>query len=337
MNLGLVNTGMFANAAFISAEVSPTSSHFYLIALAGGEGTRFSPISTPDRPKQFCQITSESAMLSESVSRFTDPIPGTIRFLKNNVVVPTQSRYVGLVKETLPFVLENNIIGQSANRNTAPAIILAMQMIAARDPLAVVVCAPTDQWIGDVAAFRGDLTKAVMAASTYGGLYTFGIHPEWAEPGFGYIHAPGLKNTDSHIRVSKFEEKPSLDTALQYLDTGDYYWNSGMFVSRAMDFLNAMRMFQPEMMTASSRAIGLSDTDKPLDQLAIKHFLNETPSISIDVALMQKAAAAGMLNVFKLSSPWSDVGTWKSVEVLAKKGEVTLSKKVREVLAKAEV
>jgi mannose-1-phosphate guanylyltransferase len=256
--------------------------HAYAIILAGGEGTRFVPYSTPEKPKQFLGVIDEKrTMIQQAYDRISRFVPGERCF------VATNDRYEGLVAEQLPDIPSENVIGEPKKKNTAPAIALASKLIHSRDPEAVTLFTPADHYIPDTASAVKSFEQAAEFANDGKHLVTFGIVPTFPSPEYGYIHeGEAIGSSGSHV-VKEFVEKPDVDTAKGYMDSGHYYWNN--------------------------------------------KFFNEVQAISIDYAVMEKADNVA---VFPFPAQWSDIGTWQSLDELAKRFKITLPAEVQGHLEK---
>lgn len=277
------------------------------VIMAGGTGSRLWPMSRELYPKQFLRLYGNNSMLQETVTRLKG-----LNVSEPLVICNEQHRF--LVAEQLRHIgqLSNNIILEPVGRNTAPAITLAALSAVAQgdDPLLLVLAA--DHVISDPAAFH----KAVRSAVSYadkGMLVTFGIVAEEPETGYGYIQRGALlgSNLEPVFRVQRFVEKPDLQTALQYLETGEYYWNSGMFLFRASRFLEEIAQFRPDILEACKVSIASSQTDTHQDFIRVeKQAFIACPDESVDYAVMEKTSDA---IVVPLDAGWNDVGSWSAL------------------------
>ncbi|MFA4874389.1 MAG: sugar phosphate nucleotidyltransferase, partial [bacterium] len=303
-----------------------------LVVLAGGIGRRFEPYSTEDRPKQFLQITSkDSSMLQQTIDRFRSTVPA------QRIWVATNARYMDKVKEQVPDLPDANIVGEPMMRNTAPAIATLMYRLAARDPNSVAVIVPSDHYIEDPERFLSQVAGAVSFAVTSGGLITFGIDPTLPSPEYGYIkRGTEVPGSPGVYRVENFVEKPSVETAQQYLESRDYYWNSGMFVWGTQAFLRNLAIHQPVMHAGLEAVYGGQPADVPLSQRLLTSYFEPLTPKSIDYALMEPAADAGRVAVLPFDregrNSWSDVGTWASLGRLVDAGKVDPPEAVMEHL-----
>ena len=287
------------------------------VLLSGGSGTRLWPLSREAYPKQFLALAGERTMLQDTWQRVAalagDTAPIVVANEEHRFLAAEQLRQVGM--EHAAIVLE------PVGRNTAPAIAAAALHAVAQgdDPLLLVL--PSDHVVRDVPAFQAAV-RAAMPAALDGGLVTFGIVPESAETGFGYIQAEAghpeagspqaSRSTagDERVRrVLRFVEKPDAATAQRYIDAGDYYWNSGMFLFRASRYLDELERFRPDILAAVRAAFGAAQRDGDFIRLDRAAFA-ASPSDSIDYAVMEKTDRAMVLPV---DIGWNDVGSWSAL------------------------
>lgn len=281
----------------------------YGVIMAGGSGTRFWPKSTKKVPKQFLNLFGERTMIQATFDRLDDYIP------EKQCMVVTNRRYVDTVKKQLPELDPSLIIGEPVARNTAPCIAAAAAMLATLDPEAVMVVLPADHIISDNKAFLKILKKAVQVAVEDESLVTIGITPDRPETGYGYIHfndsISDRKNLTNVYEVVEFTEKPELDKARSFVKSGNYLWNSGMFVWKADIILKAFQKYQPEIFE------NLWDwTSDSVSGPVLEKFFQSCPSISIDYGIMEKAED---VRVIPGEIGWNDVGSWKALYELAQK------------------
>ncbi|MBV6821017.1 mannose-1-phosphate guanylyltransferase/mannose-6-phosphate isomerase [Rahnella sp. PD12R] len=277
------------------------------VIMAGGTGSRLWPMSRELYPKQFLRLHGEQSMLQETVTRLnglgaSEPL----------VICNEEHRF--LVAEQLRQInrLSKNIILEPVGRNTAPAITLAAlsAIDEGSDPLLLVLAA--DHVIENPEAFHQAVQNAIPFAEQ-GKLVTFGIVPTGPETGYGYIQR-GMElssNAESVFRVQRFVEKPNLPTALQYLETGEYYWNSGMFLFRAKRFLEEMATFRPDILQACLKAIETLEPDQQQNFIRVdKESFSACPDESVDYAVMEKTTDA---IVVALDAGWNDIGSWAAL------------------------
>ncbi|MDR9417640.1 mannose-1-phosphate guanylyltransferase [Gracilimonas sp.] len=286
----------------------------YAVIMAGGAGTRFWPRSTRKLPKQFLSLFGEGTMIQNTASRIEALIP------QDRILVVTNDSYTNLVKEQLPGVPDENIVGEPVAKNTAPCVAIAAEMLYKKDPNATMVVLPADHHIENPGAFLQYLKAAIQKAESGEFLVTVGIEPDSPETGYGYIHGDNSTketyNDKSVYPVQAFKEKPDLETAQQFLETGDYYWNSGMFIWRAKSVLSAFENYLPEMYKLVKECgEGLYGDNH---QECINTFYRACESVSIDYGIMEDAK-----NVFVVPGEfgWNDVGSWTAAYELGNKDE----------------
>ena len=274
------------------------------VLLSGGSGTRLWPLSREAYPKQFLPLAGDDTMLQATwmrVAELAGAAPIVVANEEHRFLAAEQLRQVGAPSAA--------IVLEPVGRNTAPAIAAAALQASAdgADPLLLVL--PSDHVVRDAWAFR-DAVRRASAAAEAGALVTFGIVPESAETGFGYIQAdPGGKNVAGVRRVLRFVEKPDAATAQEYLDAGGYYWNSGMFLFRASRYLQELERFRPDILAAVRAAFAAAARDGDFIRLDKEAFA-ACPSDSIDYAVMEKTDAAMVLPV---DIGWNDVGSWSAL------------------------
>ncbi|WP_312946068.1 mannose-1-phosphate guanyltransferase [Superficieibacter sp.] len=280
----------------------------YPVVMAGGTGSRLWPLSRVLYPKQFLCLKGELTMLQATISRLNG-----VECQSPVVICNEQHRFI--VAEQLRQLnkLTENIILEPAGRNTAPAIALAA-LAAQRsspqdDPLLLVLAA--DHMIQDEAAFRAAVTASIPHAEA-GKLVTFGIVPDLPETGYGYIRRGDAVPADADnlaFAVAQFVEKPDLATAQAYVASGEYYWNSGMFLFRAGRYLEELKKFRPDILEACERSMATVDPDLDFIRVDEAAFL-ACPEESVDYAVMERTADAV---VVPMDAGWSDVGSWSSL------------------------
>jgi mannose-1-phosphate guanylyltransferase len=281
----------------------------YAVIMAGGAGTRFWPKSRKQKPKQFLNLFDERTMLQQTVDR----LEGFIQ--KENVIVVTNQDYRSIVKDQLPAVKDSFVIGEPVARNTAPCVASAAALLYDSEPEAVMVVLPADHRIGNTEAFRQALSTAVETARTKSSLVTIGIRPDRPETGYGYIrrdeNSIAGPNGNTVYKVRNFTEKPNQSTAKEFLKSGDYLWNSGMFIWKARTIVEAFKKHLPGIYEQMENLIKSDKTTADID-----FFYEQCPSISIDYGIMEKAAH---VHVVPGDFDWNDVGSWKAVHELSEK------------------
>jgi len=271
------------------------------VVLAGGSGSRLWPKSRAALPKQFLALTSDQTMLQETLQRLDGSSAA-------NPIVICNDAHRFLVAEQLRQMGGDHggIILEPVGRNTAPAIALAALHAMQTDDDPVLLVLAADHLIKDSAGFQAAVSKANELAMD-GNLVTFGIVPDQAHTGYGYIK--GGEAIGVGMKVDEFVEKPDLATAQQYVDSGNYFWNSGMFMFKASVYLAELKKHAPEMYSICEQAIATESKD--LDFIRIDPEIFATcPDDSIDYAVMEKTALAAMV---PLDAGWSDVGSWSSL------------------------
>jgi mannose-1-phosphate guanylyltransferase len=281
----------------------------YAIVMAGGVGARFWPYGTSRLPKQFLPIAdSNDTMLQLTIKRLKDIVP------IDRVFIITNKQYIDLVKKQLPKIPKENIIGEPVGRNTAPCIGLASTILKQCDEQAKMFVLPADHLIENVDEFTKVVNTGLKFVETRDAIVTLGIVPSHPETGYGYIQYIedayyGVEGSDKGIfRVKTFAEKPSIDVAKIFLESGDFLWNSGMFIFRADVILNQMEKYLPDLyhaMQKIEKAIHSATYQKTLDQV-----FAEIKGISIDYGIMEKAKN---VYVIKADLKWSDLGSWDEV------------------------
>ncbi|KGE86756.1 MAG: mannose-1-phosphate guanylyltransferase [Phaeodactylibacter xiamenensis] len=291
----------------------PNNSNTYVAIMAGGIGSRFWPASREERPKQFLDILG----VGKSLIRLTFE-----RFLKlcpaSNIFIVTNKQYAGLVKEHLPELTDNQILTEPSRNNTAPCIAYTAFKLQALNPDANLVVAPSDHIILKEDTFVETLQQGLAFTAANDALLTLGITPTRPDTGYGYIEidpkVPGDSNQPKSVKA--FREKPDRPTAQQYLDSGNYLWNAGIFVWRVSSLLKAFAENAPEIHRILGA--GAPHYNTPQEQAFIDEAYPTTPSISVDYAIMEKAG-----NVFTIPSDfgWSDLGTWASLHAESPKDD----------------
>lgn len=275
--------------------------------MAGGTGTRFWPASRNDAPKQLLQLVGGRTMLRQTVDRLGDLAP------KERQLIVTNKRLVETIRGQLPELPAAAIVGEPCKRDTAPCIGLAALLVSRDDPAATMAVMPADHVIRPAELFQAAIRQAVeLVEAAPERIVTFGIKPSYPAEIFGYIHRgeplrKGAKPAPV-FRVQKFKEKPDAPTAKKYVESGEYYWNSGIFVWRAATILDALRRRQPEMLGHLKKIVSAWDTS---DRAAVfdREFAAIKP-ISIDYAVMEHATDVA---VIEAPFEWDDLGGWQSL------------------------
>jgi len=274
----------------------------YVAIMAGGIGSRFWPMSRSTYPKQFLDILNTGkTLLQGTYDRFTSFIPN------ENIFIVTSAEYVSIVKEQLPQIPEANIIGEPERKNTAPCIALIALKLKKINPDANLIVAPSDHMIENAEVFQQNCISALNFTAQNNAFVTLGIKPTYANTGYGYIQYEKKNSTQGIYTVKRFTEKPNKTTAIEFFNDGSYLWNSGIFIWKAADLINAFRSYMPEMFNIFQ--CGLIDFNTSKEAAAINHIYKHCESISIDYAILEKATN---VHVIPASFGWSDLGTWNS-------------------------
>ncbi len=289
-----------------------TKSNNHLVIMAGGVGSRFWPMSTADRPKQFIDVLGVGkSLLQLTYQRFGDFCP------LENVWVVTNKKYVALVREQLPNIPAENILQEPCRRNTAPCIAYVSWRIKARDPKANVVVTPSDHIVTDETEFRRIIGLCLDFTEDSDAIVTLGMKPNRPETGYGYIKADlsmsSLRQKEI-FRVDKFKEKPDYDTAKAYIQESDYFWNAGIFIWSVSTIVNAFRVYQPAIAKIFENLTPVYGTAE--EQARIDAVYPECENISVDYAIMERVEE---IFVCPADFGWSDLGTWGSLQMQTKR------------------
>lgn len=278
----------------------------HLVIMAGGVGSRFWPMSTTDRPKQFIDVLGVGrSLLQLTLDRFKGICA------PENVWIVTNQKYFELVKEQLPEVPVGNILCEPCRRNTAPCIAYVSWRIKSQDPKANIVVTPSDHIVADDSEFRRVVKSCLKFTSETDAIVTLGMKPNRPETGYGYIQADLSTSSPRNkeiYRVDSFREKPDLDTAKMYIQQNNYFWNAGIFIWSVSTIVNAFRVYQPALSKVFEGLMDVYGTDQ--EQAMIDKLYPECENISVDYAIMEKAEE---IFVCPADFGWSDLGTWGSL------------------------
>jgi len=294
----------YVDLAIIPRRTMPSTP--YAVILAGGSGTRFWPLSRQATPKQLLRLFDDTSLLEQAVARVDEGLVP-----RENILILTNAEQEDQVRAALPGHPPENILAEPEKRDTAPAVALGIGWVAARDPQAVMAVLPADHLIKDVGAFRSVLAGAFHTAATSSALVTIGIKPTWACPGYGYIergeraHIHGIGGGLAAFEVVRFREKPNPDLAEEFLRTGNFVWNAGMFVWSVPTVFTELTRCQP----ALAGFVNELRTSRDLPGTLRAQF-SRLPKISIDYALLERASR--VLNI-EATFDWDDVGSWLSL------------------------
>ena len=283
--------------------------NLYVVIMAGGVGVRFWPYSRNSKPKQFLDVLGTGKTLIQStLDRFLPLCP------PENIFVVTHEEHAELVKQQLPQLGDGQILAEPMRKNTAACIAYASYKIAQRNEQAVIVVTPSDHLIMMEEAFQEIIRKAADQARDQDKLITLGITPSRPETGYGYIQYHTEKSFAKKVKT--FTEKPELSLAKKFIESGDFVWNSGIFIWGVKAIVEAMEKYLPEMVEVFQDAI--PEFDKPGEKEAIRSAYSQCKNISIDYGIMEKAT-----NVYMClgSFTWSDLGSWSSIHEISDKDD----------------
>ena len=278
----------------------------HLVIMAGGVGSRFWPMSTADRPKQFIDVLGVGKTLIQLTNeRFSGVIPPC------NVWVVTNEKYVSVVQEQLPDIPVDHILSEPCRRNTAPCIAYVSWRIKKENPKANIVVSPSDHIVTNPEEFRRVVTNCLKFTAETDAIVTLGMKPTRPETGYGYIQADlstaSARNKEI-FRVDQLREKPDLATAIQYTKQSNFFWNAGIFIWSASTIVNAFRIYQPGVARIFENIMDILGTAD--EQRVIDEVYPECDNISVDYAIMEKAEE---IFVCPADFGWSDLGTWGSL------------------------
>ena len=274
----------------------------YVAIMAGGIGSRFWPMSRTAYPKQFLDVLHTGKTLVQwTYERYAKFIPA------ENIYIVTSEEYVDIVKEQLPLLPLDNILAEPSKKNTAPCIAYISFKLAQINPDARFIVAPSDHLILEEDRFQEIALQALDFVEHIKALVTLGVKPTHPNTGYGYIQYEGLEVTKGVFKVKTFTEKPDLEIAKSFIESGDFLWNAGIFAWKASSILAAFEKYQPEMYELFDQEKMHFNTSEEV--AAIQRIYPQCTNISIDIAIMEKAN-----NVYVMPSSfgWSDLGTWNS-------------------------
>jgi mannose-1-phosphate guanylyltransferase len=287
-----------------------SNTHFCPVILAGGRGTRFWPLSRKRRAKQLLALDGKHTMIQQTVARLAPlTAPGRFWIITNDDLRPA-------ILRQLPKLPSNQIVAEPVGRNTAPAIGLAAFLLLRQNPDAVLGLFPSDHVIAEPAQYRATLSRAIEIAAAGENIVALGIRPTRPETGYGYIEA-GAPDRDgaSELHVRRFTEKPDLAQAKQFVDAGNYFWNSGMFFWRADTLANALREHLPNTAVILEKIASVYGTRKFAE--TFRKLYPKCENISIDYAVLEPRSAKGAAQsrIFCLPADfgWNDLGSWTAL------------------------
>ena len=283
----------------------------FVIIMAGGRGERFWPLSREKMPKQLLTLFGKKSFLQEAVERVLPLVPA------KNIFVITNEAQLPEVRKQLPKIPKDNLVAEPVGRDTCAAVTLGAALVGARSTTGVMAVLPADHVIPDEKKFQQVLSDAFDVAAQGQAIVTIGIKPTEPATGYGYIHTgaelptpPGAKKTKTtFFKAERFVEKPNFETALEYVNSGQYRWNAGMFVWSFITITNGLEKHQPEMFAACQRWFKVANNPAKLAKVLAKEYPG-IKKISIDFALMEKAQ-----NVIVADGAfeWDDLGAWPAL------------------------
>jgi len=283
------------------------------VILCGGSGTRLWPLSRAGFPKQFLVLSGTTSLFQQAVTRVNSLAASDISLGETLIVTGEEHRFLALDQLREMKQVKATLLLEPVARNTAPALTLAALQATENGQDPILVVTPADQTVTDTVAFTQALQSAVRIAAD-GSIVILGIQPDRPETGYGYINVmPNVAGQSSPLTVDSFVEKPKLETAINYLAQGNYFWNAGMFVLRASTWLKALAHFRPDIATATQAAWSGKTEDAPFIR-PDKTAFAAIPSESIDYAVMEKCPASQFpIQMVALDAGWNDLGAWDAV------------------------
>jgi mannose-1-phosphate guanylyltransferase len=279
-----------------------SSKHHYVAIMAGGIGSRFWPMSRTAYPKQFLDILhTGKTLIQQTYDRYKKLVP------EENIYIITSAEYVQIVKEQLPKVKDENILGEPSRKNTAPCVAYISFKLLSKDPNATLVVAPADHLVTETNEFIKTSKKAIDFVNHINAFVTLGIKPAYPNIGYGYIQHDTTAVAPDIYKVRTFTEKPNLELAQTFIASGDFLWNAGIFIWKVKNIITAFERYLPEMYEVFAAEKEKFNTEN--EKEVIEQIYPQCTNISIDFGIMEKAD-----NVYIIPSSfgWSDLGTWNS-------------------------
>ncbi|MHB8111115.1 MAG: mannose-1-phosphate guanylyltransferase [Syntrophorhabdaceae bacterium] len=275
----------------------------YFVIMAGGQGERFWPMSTKLTAKPFIPLTGEKALIHLTIERAQKIVP------PDRIFFVLEKIYLPVARECLPEIPRENFIVEAVGRDTAPCIGLAASTLRSKDPRAVIVFLPSDHYVPDEKHFANLVRKAVVTARHRDDIITIGVRPLWPETGYGYIKTGKAipSSGNEYFTVARYVEKPSLEKARRYTRHGAYYWNTGIFITRANVLCDSLHRHMPELYAG---LMEIQNALKDGKRAKADQIFTNLEEISIDYGLMEKAKNVIMAPA---TFSWDDIGTWTSL------------------------
>lgn len=276
----------------------------YALIMAGGVGSRFWPISTPEKPKQFIDILGiGKSLLQLTVERITSMVPSS------NIFILTNEDYKGIVLEQLPILKSENVICEPQRKNTAPCIAFASAKIHSKNANAKLVILPSDHLIINESSFLKTIQNGLQECEN-NSIVTIGINPTRPETGYGYIEISEEDRVDQNLafEVIQFREKPNLEIAKQFLESGNFLWNAGIFIWKSEIIIESFKKYSPDLFDLFFKNLAVYNSTEEAE-FAVQVF-SKCEDISIDYAILEKAPN---VRVICADFDWSDLGTWNSL------------------------
>ena len=276
--------------------------NYYCVILAGGKGKRLWPCSRENKPKQFIDFFgSGRTQLQQTYDRFVGIVP------KENIFVSTNVVYAGLVREQLPDIADDHILAEPIYRNTAPSLSWANHRIENMNPQACIIATPSDQIVVNEEAFRDNVLEGLQFVENHDRLLTMGVKPSRPEPGYGYIQMGDPVEHDVY-KVQSFTEKPEREFAKMFMESGEVYWKTGLFLANCRYLRECFTKFLPPVLRSFDAAEGLSGVEAETRYM-MENFPSY-PNLSADEAILERSENVYMM---KCDFGWADLGTWHSI------------------------
>ncbi len=287
----------------------------YALIMAGGEGSRFYPLSTPERPKQFLTLYGGKSLIQHTFERIS-PL-----FEPDKIFIATNERYLDFVREQIPEIRADRLLGEPLKKNTAPCIAAAAWLIRHIDLEASMCVFPSDHFIDDEEQFRSEVLRAAAAARYYHKIVTMGIQPDWPSTEYGYIkQGKSLDRKNGKLySVDGFVEKPNEEKAGKYCNDGTYLWNSGIFIWKVDTILKEISVHLPGMHEMLQR---IDVKNKRIDREDFNRFFSDVEGTSIDYGVMERSRN---VIVLKVDFGWSDLGSIEALKRVVKSCQVKVN------------